>query len=146
MTSSFFRSSEYFDWSDVENPITDDEVREWLVNLRSGNFEQAKSNLFSDGNYCCLGVLAEQCDLFGEVAGGKSRGTMLCNIDINSDDESKNSPINYKLVGEIQDMLAQMNDNGYSFTNIAEVIEAGFFGDKDSDETKDVLEKYAFVF
>lgn len=39
--------------------ITESQKQEWLVALRSGNFQQGKGFLCCEGRYCCLGVLAE---------------------------------------------------------------------------------------
>lgn len=34
-------------------------ARKWVDALRSGKYKQGKAALFSDGKYCCLGVLAK---------------------------------------------------------------------------------------
>ncbi len=112
----------------------------WLKALRSGNYKQGKSVLHSagkrDGNhkYCCLGVL---CDLY--LKENKQKWTefpddrlgKVFSVSKTSDDtavlsgkvkrwaglkESNPTVLDYH-------SLAGINDDGYSFKQIADIIE-----------------------
>ena len=109
----------------------------WLAALRSGDYQQTTDVLRTvepDGafSYCCLGVL---CDLYRIESGGEwagndfvdgagsinSGGTLTANvrtwagarvdqIDLSTDDD-------------YDDVLAELNDNDWSFRDIADLIE-----------------------
>lgn len=52
--------------SSVINPITAEQKQKWIEALRSGSYEQGKSCLRNEeGNYCCLGVLADVTGTLG---------------------------------------------------------------------------------
>lgn len=119
----------HYDWSDVLNPITDEEATTWVANLRSGEYLQAEGALkvleysyTSPGGHeytrkyikphlCCLGVLGEQCSFEARPDAG-----------LLSDDEFNFS----KLPEDLQNFLAGLNDGGKSFKYIATYIEKGF--------------------
>lgn len=100
----------------------------WLEALRSGEYQQGRRSLHADGSYCCLGVLCDisnldtwkhrvdgiyayfDCEGFlpstvADWAGLESRGAY-------GDEE-----VNH---------LAEDNDNGKSFLEIADIIEEYF--------------------
>ena len=85
----------------------------WLKALRSGKYEQGKNNLKYkeyDENffrYCCLGV-ARECGLTRARARANNTNEWVC----------KNF-----LPKEVQNELADMNDHGSMFKEIAKWIE-----------------------
>jgi hypothetical protein len=86
----------------------------WIEALRSGKYQQAKSFLKTDDGYCCLGVL---CDIQGADFDA-----------INEEFGSLSLSYNPKeYLGQVPETsaseLAQMNDNGKSFSEIADYIE-----------------------
>ena len=123
------------DWSSVKMPLTDEEVRAWVSNLRSGEYEQGQEQLCNEGAYCCLGVLAKTQGLFGELF-KPSDGTLRI-----YDSEKAGE---YKLPEFIQDRLAELNDHNTSFNRIADIIEAGFFTEFEGQDIPDILEIEGF--
>jgi hypothetical protein len=85
----------------------------WLEALRSGRYRQGEGALRVDDKFCCLGVL---CDLIapGEWMGGVFRANEVFLP------ESLNSTLG---IGEQDLELAEMNDSGKSFAEIADYIE-----------------------
>lgn len=110
---------------------------EWTAALRSGNYPQGQRRLINGGAFCCLGVLCavkglekkiqygETMYIFGEgqyshaVIPGPFRSTMLEDLDlsmqINQGDANQDC-----LAG----VLMSMNDNGKSFSEIADYIDS----------------------
>lgn len=88
------------------------EIREaWVEALRSGDFRQGKSKLSCDGAYCCLGVLQT---LYPEQLPTSPVGELLDTLPAKS----------FAGIGAIeQQNLANMNDDGASFSAIADYIE-----------------------
>lgn len=107
--------------------------RKWVSALRSGDYTQGKNKLAHRGSYCCLGVL---CDLYTKETGKKWRDRK------DEDYQQEQLP---KAVQEWADLdenpgvrgialkeedgyakeipsLAEMNDNGFTFAEIAAVI------------------------
>lgn len=89
----------------------------WLTALRSGRYRQARCRLATGTGYCCLGVLCEITGAFGaspadplfsSPAWGTPSQTVCDLID------GSHEQIRY---------LAKLNDDGYSFRGIADVIE-----------------------
>ena len=74
----------------------------WVVALRSGEYKQARGMLKSDDAYCCLGVLSKQLGLLEED--GYALGS------------------DYYLRTVFYLDLARMNDNGYTFQQIADLL------------------------
>lgn len=123
---------------------TPEEARTMLVEaLRSGDYEQGKGSLHPGELYCCLGVA---CDLFGKVEGvgkwgpannARPRSFLLTERE---DEWSKFGGLPAEvqewlgfsgdsgaLVERVDDFysLAHLNDGGYDFPEIADIIEAG---------------------
>lgn len=117
------------------------EIRdEWVRRLRSGKYEQGKEWLNKDGKFCCLGVLCEMAAEQGVVE--KSTGTETTIYGpppydsipdqvlpdavkewagLQSDD-----PLTYIPSDMYTDgcgSLAGLNDDGWLFADIADVIE-----------------------
>lgn len=96
--------------------LTEMQKEQWLKALRSGRFDQGVDYLASvmgdSTQYCCLGVLAEVNDMFtGRFGGTKSVG-------------NKYSTLPESVLDlETQLKLAEMNDGGMPFDEIADWIE-----------------------
>lgn len=113
----------------------------WLEALRSGRFEQATNALRSEAGFCCLGVLCE-ISRMGEwnnedyrlgsisfanilpkpVADAAGLLTRNPNIALDNLSEQQIQMIELKAYnGSIS--LADLNDAGFTFTEIADLIE-----------------------
>ena len=88
--------------------------KKWIKALESGRYKQTQENLELDGRYCCLGVLCKTMRI---------------------DPQTAKSELNYELLSESvlekvglreeeQSRLADMNDRGKSFREIAAYIRA----------------------
>lgn len=93
----------------------------WVEALRSGEHKQCKNALHADGGYCCLGVLTV-------VAGYQidTRRDRVLRPGNNPDDTSSNE--GYRALADFgltdRIPLINMNDEGKSFSEIADFIEA----------------------
>lgn len=111
--------------------------QKWLEALRSGKYEQSKRNLRTDEGYCCLGVL---CDLAAEQKVGKwvnatqDRYQFVSPSGRSTDSHflppfvRKWAGIKHKhgyktVINGNAYTLAELNDSGSSFKEIADVIE-----------------------
>lgn len=108
-----------------------DLVKRWLEALRSGEYKQGRGMLRSQNGYCCLGVV---CDLIDPEAWKtqikrdypycwrSSEQQELFPVDL----ETSLSDTELDMLGldhDQQESLMDMNDNGYSFYDIADEIE-----------------------
>lgn len=94
----------------------------WLAALRSGKYEQGQSQLRpTDTEFCCLGVL---CDLLnphwdkrptGDGYNHASGGVMFTSTPVR---------VTAGLSTNAESQLMKMNDDGISFAQIADYIEA----------------------
>jgi len=95
----------------------------WVEALRSGKYAQAGGALRSgEGEgFCCLGVLADICEL------GKWDFKNYYVVDGCRNDEILPTALAeiMGLGGETQRDLAKLNDDGESFEHIADIIESG---------------------
>ena len=89
--------------------------KDWLVALRSGDFTQGTGRLFSDGCYCCLGVLAKVANLPMD-----NEGKLKC--DAHTSWSMIPSGLHI-LSPTIQQQLIKMNDGVKDFDQIADWIE-----------------------
>jgi hypothetical protein len=110
----------------------------WLSALRSGRFAQARNYLRSDDQRCCLGVL---CDLWAEDHPGSwGPGNYDSEFAFTAGGESvSHMPQLFVLeaVGLSIDeatVLAARNDKGFSFAEIADIIERGDIMGESEDE------------
>jgi hypothetical protein len=93
--------------------------RKWVEALRSGEYEQASGFLKVGDGYCCLGVLRDLINPRSRAA--DSEWSVLCARHAalvglpKFDSDDPESP---------QKVLIDMNDNGDSFVDIADWIEA----------------------
>lgn len=115
----------------------------WLHKLRSGEIKQANGTLCnSDGNKCCLGVLAEVMGAVFFVPIGQvtsyTKAFISTGIEVKVRDGQDSeaeflSKDMLKLCGlteEEQSILAKMNDVGKTFVEIADYIETNIKGDE----------------
>lgn len=98
---------------DVVNPMTQAEALEWADALESGKYKQGKGALVvgrgRNVSYCCLGVERK-------VHPAKCRGV--------NDRELLRGGLgeDFRLLVQDQQMLAQRNDGGVNFSEIAAYI------------------------
>jgi hypothetical protein len=86
----------------------------WVAALRSGEYKQIKGNLKTSSGYCCLGVLCEIDDIeFVES-----------NVSGDGPNASVYTYLNMFVGPKNSDTCIKMNDNGKSFNEIADWIEA----------------------
>ena len=79
----------------------------WCEALRSGEFKQGYSGLYNGcGGYCCLGVAAKIFPSLEDMARGFLPPEAIQLLDL-----------------DCQTMLAEMNDKGKTFAEIADYIE-----------------------
>lgn len=115
----------------------DEQIKtEWLSRLRSGKYIQGKNTLrqpLADGGHahCCLGVL---CDIFAEDGEGQWDGSNFFygkdgGLGLNSGDGILPENLARKTGLEANPLtrggtgLAELNDDGVSFADIADLIE-----------------------
>lgn len=96
----------------------------WLEALRSGRYQQGRSALRrTNGTMCCLGVL---CDLVDPSRWGEPGSAGLIPFG-DSDVLGYPPPSVLEETGDFNDcILASRNDNGDTFEQIADYIEANF--------------------
>lgn len=96
-------------------------AEKWLVALRSGEYQQCKNYLYNEDGYCCLGVAC--------LISGIDNDLLIGHMVI-PDNENGFDDIPYLLKGSankkgsLVSMVAPMNDNGKSFNEIADWIQA----------------------
>lgn len=104
----------------------------WLAALRSGEYAQTRTNLKDETGYCCLGVL---CDLHAKAGLGKWGENGYY---IPADDYAECSTLPHAVVRwagvkdhnpDVYDHdddrvpIAELNDHGYTFAELADIIE-----------------------
>lgn len=113
---------------------SNEEVRQnvikWIDALRIGKYEQCRSLLHQGESYCCLGVGVESlhgADVWVDIGSEDFVGNVNDLWCYGSDEEYE---VLYAIDREKlglsiadQDHLTSMNDNGYSFDEIADWIE-----------------------
>lgn len=113
--------------------ITDEQFADWMKALRSGRYKQVRGTLLgldSDGNvlgYCCLGVLAQR----RRVKGYNDMGRTCDEYEYEYIDEGPDSVYNKisELLGGKEGLYllgVGMNDDGSSFEEIADALEAKY--------------------
>jgi hypothetical protein len=126
-----FCPSDNFESRELMNPTS---KTLWVRALRSGKYPQGRGRLFSDGAYCCLGVkcaidawplnkLAWQFEIRG-----RDYGSVLPSLyekGLTSFGEFQG----FTIIDQqeiVCDALTVMNDKGYSFEDIAFIIDKFF--------------------
>ena len=120
--------------------MTKEQEKKLAEALRSGKFEQYRESLTNARNdkHCCLGVA---CVVFEDEAGGEwNKRTFVSKKNINNKSDAvlplfMCDFLNMTGVGEltvyvsyngvVRTSLAELNDAGMSFAEIADVIESG---------------------
>jgi hypothetical protein len=121
--------------------MREDIKQEWTADLRSGKYKQGKGGLRNpppENGYCCLGVL---CDIISRKPefqhwqwDGGFFQSIHAHIYNNSTVVANESYVPDSLADAIglahhqQRALASFNDQGFSFEQIADKIEAGELG------------------
>ena len=103
--------------------------QKWLSALRSGDYKQTQLHLHTDDGFCCLGVL---CDLYGKEHNVEWE---LANGDTYYEFQDQTAYLPLPVVEwagtgshdpyiSSQSLtLTEFNDNGYTFNEIADLIE-----------------------
>lgn len=92
----------------------------WIEALRSGRYEQGRERLRSDDGFCCLGVLCDVYDSSQWVTDPELGGYLY-------DKAYAFLPTflpAFAALGPTEATLAGLNDEGKSFVEIADYIEA----------------------
>lgn len=105
-----------------------DNAKLWTTALRSGKYEQGREALRRDGDrFCCLGVL---CDVFHKTTGkGKWIEKYQFPLRFTVDGHGGSSYLPHpvlewiEMTNDLEKELTCRNDNGESFTEIANFIE-----------------------
>lgn len=111
-------------------------AKRWVKALRSGEYKQAKSDLRVDDSFCCLGVA---CDLYRQEhpeahwGDGTRPAFMVNDTDIGTTallpDEVQNWLDLNDNGGKYHiNTLTGLNDTGFTFEEIADVIESEPYG------------------
>lgn len=116
--------------------MTEQQALKWTEALRSGKYKQGKHYLRVDDNYCCLGVLCEISGLEGKFNGNTFHtNTYLYDGTSSMLPTVLQNEYNIGFSGRIFDVkgqptslvsLGELNDDGYTFDEIADLIEAVF--------------------
>lgn len=116
--------------------IVNENAKKWVAALRSGEYQQTKSRLQNSKGYCCLGVA---CDLYEKELGVKVLPRCSGYYDATQEGEELSGnfePVRVWLglrdsVGQcamedktISASLAEANDDGLSFSDIADILES----------------------
>ena len=103
--------------------------QKWVSALRSGDYQQTQNYLHKEDGFCCLGVL---CDLYG-----KEHNVEWKLADSGNNCEFQDHPafppfsvVEWADTGSSNPYicsrsltLGELNDNGYTFNEIADIIE-----------------------
>jgi hypothetical protein len=97
----------------------------WIEALRSGKYQQARKYLRQGNGFCCLGVA---CDLIDSSEWGDETSTGAYYYGPSDYDAltvwSGDIEARYGLTPKQSEVLWRMNDEGNSFAEIADYIEA----------------------
>jgi hypothetical protein len=101
----------------------------WVEALRSGKYEQVESKLTNGEGYCCLGVAC--------LVAGKSNDNIMHDVNLTNFPEVKSFFGLRDNHGDYREnCLVDLNDDGTSFSDIADIIEReppGLFTDATSE-------------
>ena len=90
-------------------------IEQWVVDLKSGEFPQAKNGLFFDGkSFCALGVAIARMRSMTLPEAGQENGYLSSHYLLTTI---------AGLTLEQSNLVAKMNDSGLSFVEIADWIE-----------------------
>lgn len=128
----------------LKNRMNPEVKQKWIAALRSGKYEQGSEKLRSVSGYCCLGVL---CDIYAQEhnAQWEFRGNEETNLQPKDywyfGEQSEFLPesvrewaelnlynpilrVEADEMFEVNEEVSTLNDEGYSFSTIADLIEA----------------------
>lgn len=94
--------------------------RKWIKALRSGKYEQGGDHLKRGNRFCCLGVLADIQGCTWERGEPTKKSK---NVGMLHQESVLLSPSFCGIRKSTQNSLAEMNDNGSTFAEIADYIE-----------------------
>lgn len=105
----------------MENKLDPEFKAKWVAALRSGEYKQGESNLYFQPNdtYCCLGVAGAICGVPKELM---NRNPFFFERELTGD--ASYYPIQLAEGMPHVKHLMKMNDEGQSFSEIADYIEA----------------------
>ena len=100
----------------------------WLADLRSGDYEQGMGQLHCKNKFCCLGVAAKKFATAETVIVGDSNGHTYDGENVNAPQYVVAALNLYGDVGNTSpefdgECLETLNDDGATFTEIADLIE-----------------------
>jgi hypothetical protein len=103
--------------------MKEDVKDKWVAALRSGNYKQTRGALKKDGGHCCLGVLCEVLGHIAEWNGYKysyngSKSVLETYI---QEEAGMKTPLGSW--ADNKRSLIELNDDGKSFDEIADIIE-----------------------
>jgi len=117
------------------------QFREWLKALRSGDFKQTTEGALQDSiGFCCLGV---GCALFIPKDEQSLNKDGFLKDNYPEYQESLNIPLwlknlnadkRYKYGHLVEQRISNVNDNGASFTEIADLLESAYKDELNSNE------------
>ena len=94
----------------------------WIEALRSGDYEQCTDRLFDGKGYCCLGVAAVVCGGSSAPTGIAAPNYAVEGLALRSSDGELTGRLH---IGPVTSRyLADANDAGATFSEIADFIEA----------------------
>lgn len=111
------------DSSDFNVTMPPEDKAAWLKALRSGDYTQGRQYLCVNGKFCCLGVLAHIKEVPSKTNPRYHDGVETFDF---GDGKLCRSILPNGFLGldtEFQTVLADENDNGMSFAEIADFIE-----------------------
>ena len=124
--------------------IVNEEIkRRWIAKLESGGYAQTANKLADDSGYCCLGVLCEVAVedgvVFKTIPGDGERFWYTSKLDSGDSEgavlpeavvkwaglKDTNPDVSYIDADGVEDnaTLAELNDNGHTFLEIAQLVE-----------------------
>lgn len=122
---NFSLVQKYFNTLNLDFKLSSKDKSEWLQKLRSGKYIQGKSGLCKENKHCCLGVFIDgnfpiSTEKEYYCIGFTSYKYKEYNVNGNYCDIFIPAEL---IPQEIQNFLAAMNDNDYTFEQIADFIE-----------------------
>ena len=104
--------------------------QKWVDALRSGDYKQTQNRLHNEYGFCCLGVL---CDLYGKENNVEWEPSIYYNNDYEFQHMVTVLPLSVMEWAGVEEVnpyvnggpftLAELNDQGSTFNEIADVIE-----------------------
>lgn len=106
--------------------MLNENAKKWVAALRSGEYKQTKNYLKNNEGFCCLGVL---CDLYAKDAGvawngARFMGSFQTPPRVVLEWAALREPDGDHRAAGMHTSLTARNDNGCSFSKIADIIES----------------------